>query len=142
MSTASTIHTLVPGANIPYGYFDEDNIRFVQNKILKVLKRKFVQDIKFDRGSVIRLMERALLDRIETIPRMNQRAVMYGVNEFMVHQLDVDKHLKWEAHFVESQRFYDPTTEVSRFDAQNKAIQQTDYRGLRPVGATQRFYFT
>lgn len=142
MSTISSIHTLVPGGNIPAGYYDEDNIRFIQNKIREVLKRKFVQNIRIDRASIVRLMERALLDRSETIPRMNQRVVMYAVNEFMDYQLEVDKHLKWEAHFVESQRLYDPTTEVSRFDGHNRAVQQTDYRGLRPVGATKRFYFT
>jgi len=140
MSTLSTIHTLVPNANVPQGYFDEDNIRFIQQKIIEVLKRKFQQDILFDRGSIIRLMERALLDRIETIPRMNQRVIMYAVNEFMVHQLQVDKHLKWEAHYVQSQRLYDPTTEVSRFDRQRTKLNKT-FRGQQ-AGGTLRFYFT
>jgi len=140
MSTISSIHTLVPNGNIPAGYYDEDNIRFIQKKIVEVLKRKFKQDILIDRGSIVRLMERAILERIETIPKMNQRVIMYAVNEFMVHQLQVDKHLKWEAHYVQSQRLYDPTVEISRFDAQRKALR-TDFRGQR-VGGTQRFYFT
>lgn len=140
MSTLSSIHTLVPNANVPFGYFDEDNIRFIQKKIIEVLKRKFKQEILFDRGSIVRLMERALLDRIETIPRMNQRVVMYAVNEFMVHELQVDKHLKWEAHYVQSQRLYDPTVEVSRFDRQKTKLKK-DFRGNQ-VGGTLRFYFS
>ncbi len=140
MSTISSIHTLVPNANIPLGYLDEDNIRFIQQKIIQVLKRKFQQDILFDRGSIIRLMERALLARIETIPKMNQRVVMYAVNEFMVHQLDVEKHLKWEGHYVQSQRLYDPTVEISRFDRQRTKLK-TSFRGDQ-VGGTLRFYFT
>lgn len=140
MSTLSSIHTLVPNANVPFGYFDEDNIRFIQKKIIEVLKRKFQQEILFDRGSILRLMERALLDRIETIPRMNQRVIMYAVNEFMVHELQVDKHLKWEAHYVQSQRFYDPTVEVSRFDRQKTKLKK-DFRGNQ-VGGTLRFYFS
>ncbi len=140
MSTISSIHTLVPNANVPFGYFDEENIRFIQKKIIEVLKRKFQQDILFDRGSIVRLMERALLDRIETIPRMNQRVVMYAVNEFMVEQLDIDKHLKWEAHYVQSQRLYDPTVEVSRYDRQRTKLKKS-FRGDQ-VGGTLRFYFT
>jgi len=82
MSTVSTIHTLVPNATVPLGYFDEDNIRFIQDKIRRVLRREFKQDILIDRASIVRLMERALLDRIETVPKMNQRVVMYATNEF------------------------------------------------------------
>ncbi len=140
MSTVSTIHTLVPNAAIPLGYLDEDNIRFVQDKIKQVLKREFKQDILFDRGSIIRLMERAILDRIETVPKMNQRAIMYGTNEFRVHQLEVDKRLRFEAHYVESQRLYDPTVEVSRYDPQK--VKLANRLGYPAVGGTTRFYFT
>jgi hypothetical protein len=140
MSTVSTIHTLVPNATVPLGYFDEDNIRFIQDKIRRVLRREFKQDILIDRASIVRLMERALLDRIETVPKMNQRVVMYATNEFRDHQLEVDKHLKWEAHYVESQRLYDPTTEVSRFDWQQ--LKTANRLGYPAVGGTTRFYFT
>lgn len=140
MSTVSTIHTLAPNAAIPLGYFDEDNIRFIQDKIRRVLSREFKQAILIDRASIVRLMERTILERIETIPKMNQRVVMYAANEFRVHQLDVDKHLKWEAHYVESQRLYDPTTEVSRFDWQQ--LKLANRLGYPAVGGTTRFYFT
>ena len=140
MSTISSIHTLVPNANIPVGYFDEDNIRFIQRKIVQVLKRKFEQKILIDRGSIIRLMERAILQRIETVPKMNQRVVMYAVNEFMVHQLDVEKHLKWEENYVLSQRLYDPSVEISRYDRQKTKLKN-DFRGDM-VGGTLRFYYT
>ena len=140
MSTISTVNTLVPNANVPLGYLDEDNIRFIQAKIKEVLKREFKQDILIDRASIIRLMNRVLEERIETVPKMNQRVVMYATNEFRVHQLDVDKHLKWEAHYVQSQRFYDPTTEVSRFDFQKTKL--ANRLGWPAVGGTTRFYFT
>lgn len=140
MSTISTIHTLVPNSSIPYGFFDEDNIRFIQDKIKRVLRREFKQNILIDRASIIRLMERVVEERAETIPMMNQRVVMYGTNEFRVHQLEVDKHLKWEAHYIESQRLYDPTVEISRFDQQR--IKLANRLGKSKVGGTSRFYFT
>lgn len=140
MSSVNTIHTLIQNANVPLGYFDEDNIRFVQDKIREVLKREFVQDILMDRGSIIRLMERAILDRIEPVPRMNQRAVMYGCNEFRNHQLEVDKNLKLQAHFELSQRLYDPSVEIIRYDPQK--IKLANRLGFPKVGGTTRFYFT
>lgn len=140
MSTLGTIHTLVPNANIPLGYFDEDNIEFIQRKIREVLKREFKQDILFDRASVIRLMSRALMDRVDTIPFLNQRTVMYAANEFRNYQLEVDKHLKWEAHYVLSQRLYDPSVEISRYDPQ--LIHPPNRLGVAKVGGTTRFYFT
>ncbi len=140
MSTISTIHTLVPNANIPIGYFDEDNILFIQKKIVEVLKREFKQDILVDRASIIRIMERVLLERIETVPKLNERCIMVITNEFRVHQLEVDKNLKLEAHYVSSQLFYDSTTEVVRYDPQ--AIKLANRLGYPRVSGTVRFYFT
>jgi hypothetical protein len=140
MSTLATINTLVPNANVPLGYFDEDNIVFVQRKIREVLKREFKQNILFDRASVIRLMGRSLLDRVDTVPFLNQRAIMYGTNEYRNYQLEVDKNLKLEAHYVLSQRLYDPSVEVIRYDPQT--VFKPNRLGDLKVGGTTRFYFT
>lgn len=141
MSSVTTLHTIVPGANVPFGYFDEDNIRFIQDRIKSVLKREFYQDILIDRASIIRVMERVVLERREVIPKMNQRVVMYITNEFRNHQKDVNNHLNWEEHYVESQRLYDPTVESQKFDGQR--IKLANYRGFPKVGGkTSRFYFT
>lgn len=140
MSTVSTIHTLNPGAGLPEGYFDNDNILFVQRKITEVLRRRYTQDVLMDRGSIVRLMERSLMDRLESVPKMNQRAVMFGVNEFMNHQEEANKRLKWEAHYELSQRLYDPSTETVRYDPQG--IKLANRLGWSKVGGTKRFYFT
>jgi len=136
----STIHTLVPNASVPLGYFDEDNIRWIQSKISEVLRRQYTQKIRFDRGGIIRIMERVILERRESIPKMNQRVIMYATNEFRNHQLQSDKHMKWEAHYVLSQRFYDPSVEISRFDKQKTKL--SNRLGFPKVGGTTRFYFT
>lgn len=138
---SSTIHTsLVPGANIPYGYFDEDNIRFIQDKIKQVLKREFTQEILVDRASIIRVMSRVLEEKNETIPKMNQRTIMYITNEFRNHQIQTNKHLRWDENFRQSQLFYDPTVNSGKFDSQ-LLIQKT-WLGKPKVGGTVRFYFT
>ena len=138
-STITTVHTLAPGGGIPAGFMDEDNIRFIQNKIIQVLKRQFRQMVRIDRASIIRVMERVILERVEAIPMMNQRVIMYLTNEYRNYQLEVDKHLKWEAHYVLSQRLYDPTVEISKYDKQK--YKGGDFRG-NFVGGTSRFYFT
>lgn len=141
MSTVSTINTLVPNAAIPSGYFDEDNIRFIQRKATEVLSREFTQNILFSRGDIVRIMERALVNgRIEPVPRMNQRVIMFLTNEFRNHQIEVDKHLKWEAGYVLSQRLYDPLVEISRYDQQRTKLKNR--LGVPGVGGTTRFYFT
>jgi len=139
-STISTVHTLVPGANVPLGYLDEDNIQFIQKKITEVLKREYIQDILVDRGSIIKIMARIVEERIEPVPKMNQRVVMTICAEFRRHQLEVDRNLKWEAHYTVSQALYDPTTENSKWDGQN--IKLANRLGWSKVGGTSRFYFT
>jgi hypothetical protein len=140
MSSVSTINTLVPNATIPLGYYDEDNIRFIQNKIVEVLSRQFRQKILFDRDSIVALMERALVNgRIESIPKMNQRVIMMATNEFRNHQIEASKHLWWESHYVESQRLFDPTVASAKFDP---SINMHPNRIGKPkIGGTTRFYF-
>ena len=137
-------HTMMPGGAVPVGYFDEQNILFIQSKIAEVLKRKFIQHIAIDRGSIVRIMGRVLDERIETIPKMNQRVIMYCCNDYIIHQLEVDRNLKLEAHFVIGDRIYDPTTERVKFDPQ--MVKLANRLGTpRIAGAgniTSRFYFT
>jgi len=140
MATIVTTHTLVPNANIPIGFTDEDNIQFIQDKIKRVLKREFVQDILIDRRSILQIMQRIVEEKLEAVPKMNQRVIMTICAEFRRHQLEVDRNLKLEAHYSVSQALYDPTTENSRWDGQN--IKLANRLGWSKVGGTSRFYFT
>lgn len=139
-SSVNTIHTIVPGANIPFGFFDEENIRFMQTKITDILKRRYVQSILVDRPSIIRLMERVLIERAESIPKMNQRVIMYAVNDYMAYQEQTMKHLNWQGAFQLSQRLYNPRGEVAMYDIYS--IKQPNRLGVPKVGGTTRFYFT
>lgn len=135
----SYVNTIFPGF-IPQGYFDEDNMVFIQQKIIHVLGLEFKQKIIVDRASIVRVMQRVLEERLESIPKMNQRVIMYITNEFRNHQLDANKHLKWEAHFVASQRLHDESVGRSSIDLYD--LKLANRLGKSLVGGTTRFYFT
>lgn len=129
--------TIFPGG-VPDGFFDRDNIQFIREKAAKILKGEFVQTILFDNASIIRIMQRVLGERLEPVPRMNERVLMYLCNEFRNHQADLHKKMKWEEHYIESQRLYDPTVERGP-DMGN--IKLANRLGKPRIGGTVRFMF-
>jgi len=130
-------HAIFPGA-IPNGVFDNDNIEFIRSRAAEILRGEFVQNINFDRASVIRIIQRVMAERLEPVPRMNERVLMYLTNEYRNHQADLHKKMKWEEHYIESQRLYDPTVERGP-DLEN--IKLANRLGKPRVGGTMRFYF-
>ena len=135
-----SIHTLIPNQSVPYGYFHKDNINFIFSKIMRVLKREYIQNISVDEASIIRVMERVAEERVEEVPKMNQRVIMYITNEFRVHQLQASKHLTYEEGFFNSQMMYNDLSNIVRFDPQN--IKLANRLGESRVGNSSRFYFT
>ncbi len=130
-------HTVFPGF-VPDGFFDNDNIEFLRKKVADVLGRTYVQRINVDRASVIRIMQRVIGERAEPVVKMNERVIMYIVNEFLNHQETVNKHANWEEHYIESQRLYDPT--VGR-GPDLQRIKLANRLGKARVGGTTRFIF-
>lgn len=139
----NVIQTISPGAAIPEGYFDQDNIVFIQQKIIEVLLREYAQRIIVSHGDIIRIMERVLADRRENIPSMNQRVIMTICNDFRDHQIETNRNYAWEDGYTHSQLLIDPFGAVSRFDKQTiKLKDQKKFDGKERVGGTSRFYFT
>jgi hypothetical protein len=133
------VQTISPGF-IPEGYFDQDNVDFIKKKTTHVLSLEFRQNINIDYASIKRIMQRVLEERTDTIPKLNQRVIMYLTHDFRIHQAEVKKNLNWEANYVLSQRLYDPSVErVSNMDQNPKMNTRL---GLPRVGGTMRFYFT
>lgn len=129
------ILTVVPGANIPYGYFDDDNIEFIQDKVDEILFREFNNHVRMDRSSVVARMTFMLEQHRETVPKMNERVIMSLTNEFRNYQILINKHLGWEEDYVLSQRLYNPLAGgVLRFWTGNFKE--------KPLGDTPRFYYT
>lgn len=139
----NVIHTIIPGMVINEGYFDDDNISFIQHRVAEILSAEFIQIFIMSRGDVIRVMERVLEERRENVPKMNQRVIMILASDIRRHQADVNKHLNWEEGYSSSQKLIDPVGRISRFD--NWGIKTNDrikYDNKQRVGGTSRFYFT
>jgi hypothetical protein len=139
------VHTIFPGA-VPQNYFTERNVKFVQNKITEVLGREFKQDVIVDKGSILRVMQRIIEKRIESIPKMNQRVVMELCNEIRNHQINNAKHYQWEEDYYISQQLIDREAEMVRYDPQmiklndrgSGIVKMNKGNGI----STVRFYFT
>jgi hypothetical protein len=139
----SAIHTILPGAVLPEGYFDEDNITFIQSKIIEILLKEFAQTILVSRNDIIRVMQSILEERRESIPKLNQRVIMHITSDFRRHQIEVSKHLDWATGFPYSQKLIDPIGQTLKYDQQIiKLNSQKKYDGVSRLGGTLRFHFT
>ena len=124
---------------VPQGFFDNDNVLYIQNKIIELLLFEFSKKIIIDIPSIIRVMQRVLEERLETIPKMNQRVIMYIMNEFRNHQLEINKVMNWEENYTASQKLYDPIAQSSHKPINIKLANRL---GKQRVGGTLNFYYT
>jgi hypothetical protein len=133
-------HTIFPGF-IPEGYFSDENVQYLRSRVAELLKPTYHQTVIIDASSVIRVMSRVLEERVEPIPRMNERVLMYLRSEFINYQLEAKKHMNWEEHFIESQSLYDATTERIGYDG--AIIKLANRLGKPRIGAAGavRFMF-
>lgn len=129
----------VLGSNIPEGYLTLENVKFIHDKIVEVLKREFTQNINIDDNSIVKIMVRIAEQRLESIPRMNQRVVMEICSEFRQYQIDMNKHMLWEENYSESQKIYNM---VGMLGTKDPEIKIRIARNGGKVGSTARFYFT
>lgn len=141
--SVNVVHTIIPGSALPEGYFDDENITFIQNKITETLAHQYAQTILISRNDIIRVMQRVLEERRESVPKLNQRVIMYITNDFRNHQIDTSKRLDWADGFPNSQKLIDPIGQTLKYD-QNiiKLKSQKKYDGKERVGGTLRFHFT
>lgn len=139
----NVIHTIIPGAALNEGYFDNDNITFIQEQIAEVLHREYYQTIVMSRADIIRVMQRVLEDRRENVPKMNQRVIMILTNDFRTHQIDVNRKLNWEVGYAYSQQRIDPIGKIEYFDRRSiKTNDMKKFDGRERIGGTLRWYFT
>jgi hypothetical protein len=139
----NVLHTIVPGATINEGYFDEDTISFIQGKVSEIIRREYIQYVFMSREDVIKVMASVLQQRRESVPKMCQRTIMFLVNDFLNHQIDTNKRLNWEQGYSQSQSLMDNIGQTSKFDSRGiKTNDKKKYNNQSLVGGTLRFYFT
>lgn len=127
--------TIWPGF-IPHDYFVKENVDFLSKKITENIRKEIATDVTVDTGSIVRIMQRVLEQRLETLPKMNQRVIMYVVNDYLDYQLETNRNLRWADGYVQSQRLFDPTC--------NRGVISNWSLKINPknVPTTSRFYFT
>lgn len=121
----ATVHILNKFANIPAGYFDSDNIAFIQNKITEILRQHFTANIIIDKNSILRTMQTVVEDRVESVPRMNQRVIMKLTREYKSYQNETRLRLQLEESYVRSQALIDPISKTLKFDSTAIKLRST-----------------
>lgn len=135
----SYVQTVFPGY-VPADYFSDRNINFIRDKIRSLLREEFDVAPEFYREDVVRVMQRVMEARLESIPRMNQRVIMELTRDFRNHQIDVRKKMNWSENFWNSQVLFDETTDNFKFDGGK--IKLSNRLGRPRVGGSLRFHFT
>lgn len=74
----------------------------------------------------------------ESIPRMNERVVMYLCNDFRNNQIEVNKRLGWAESYASSQRIFD---EIGNKGPDLTAIKLSNRLGQDRVGGNISFVF-
>jgi len=139
MSHLSTLNTVARGANIPFGYFSKHNIENVRTIINHDLAKEYKNQFIITDESLVGYMRRSLLDRKESIPKMNIRAAMFAERDVRHHQHETKKHFDWQQNYVHAVAVHDPVSDIVRYDQQ--ATRSPNRLGQPKVGSTLRFYY-
>jgi len=121
---------------VPEDYFTKENVEFIQKKATEMIHKDISTDVTIDTGSVIRVMQRVLEQRLEEIPKMNARTLMYLVDHYLDYQVDCNKRLWWAENYINSQRLLDQN--ARRGVIANWSVK----RNHKKTPTTVRFYFT
>lgn len=138
--------TILPTA-IPLGYFEDDNIDFLVKTLDEISRREFGKPVKFARSGLIRAMQRIGEERLESIPRMNQRVIMSMMSDFRLYQKELKRNFRWEENYINSQLLFDPFARRGpdltgiKFKQTNSGYGWINNGKILPKAVSQ-FYFT
>lgn len=124
----------------PEGYFTRLNVDFLKHKIGTVLKEEYGWFVAITSNDLLRVMQRVVEERVESIPRMNERVVMEITSDYRQHMQQLNRNLKWEEHFMQSSLLFDNTSGRSLVDV--LGIKTRDSLAKPRSGGTLNFYFT
>ena len=121
-----SIHTLDPGFRVP-GFFTEENIQFISYKVTKILSLEFNAKVIVPTSSIMREMQYIHEDRVQTIPKMNQRVIMELVRSFRNYQDEIKKANYWSQNIWNAYN-YSPALGIKPYETPKL---DKNVRGLR-----------
>lgn len=119
-------------------FFDLENMVFIQKKLTELFKSEFKQNIVFDPASIVSAMYVVYYERIEAVPRMNYRVVMYLMAHFRNQQTENNKYLMFAESYSKSQQLFEPYGNKGVDLAMTRGVNRL---GRRKVGSTTNFVF-
>jgi len=134
---SGVIQAVLNDVNTVHPFFSKINIQFLQDKISQQLSKHFIQKIIIPHFSLKRKMMEIFQQRLETIPRMNERVVMAACHEFRLDQAETTRNIRWEEQYVGTTQLVDLDAQKVQYDPQSIKLRQPGQ-----VGGTVRFYFT
>ena len=140
--TMAYIQTIYPGY-IPDDYFTKENVEYVQKKATELIHKDISTDVTIDTGSVVRILQRVLEQRLESIPKMNQRALMILVNSYLNYSLECNRNLWWADAYVAipaTIRSERQKRSNCKLDSQTKPERPPDNHSLLLYVVTQLLY--
>jgi restriction endonuclease len=126
----------IGGAFIPQDYFTQENIEFISKKATEMVNKDISTHVVFTTQAILNVLQRVLEQRLESVPKMNQRALMYLVNDYLDYQVEANRNLWWADAYIVSQRLFDPS--VRRGVISNWTVKTNP----KKTPTTARFYFT
>lgn len=87
-------------------YYTDFNINYIKHQIIEIMRNHMKAKVIVCDEDIKRVMKRVLNEKPEDESRMNQRVVMYIVNEIKTHLLEKEKNLNFEENYVKSSGVY------------------------------------
>src|SRR5690606_558177 len=109
-------------------------------KITEVLSHDFKQRILMHRDGILRTMYFVYNERLESVPKMNERVIIHLVREFRSYQLQANQNMRLLENIAASKSVYNPIANTVRADI--LGIRRPNRFGEPMIGDTLRFYFT
>jgi hypothetical protein len=124
---------------VPENYYTKKNIDFIINEVSKILSKEFKQKIVYDSDSVKRILQRVFEEKLEEVPRMNDRAIMYLCANARSNIAQRDVRFSQEKNFENAMSLYDASAQRG---VDLHGIRLKHHLGKPKVGGTMGFYFT
>lgn len=133
----SSIHTLDPQFRTP-GYFTQENINTISQLVTATIAQSYSgKKVIVPDAHIVRFMQKIHEERLESIPKMNQRVIAELVRSFLNHVSKQEQANNWAYHRWDAYN-WDANLGIKPFETpklRGNRVKRQDARGYR-------FHFT